>query len=388
VTDGPAEPSAPAPPASTAAPPPPPSFPPEGDAPARKRVSRWWYALLAVVVVLIAGVFAGFWVRLPYYTVSPGGEVPINRQIKVEGAKVYPPDGEVLLLFVRERARVNVWRYVQARLDPDIDLFPEREITQGGRFTPEDLKLQAQVAMANSQNAAKKVALEAIGYEVPLATQGVVVLTTVPGSPADGVLERNDVILSVDGAPIRNLDTLGERIRRLDPGDTVSLVIRRDGEERTVRVGTMRGDEGGTIIGVNVTQRYDFPVEIDIDTSDIGGPSAGLAMTLAIIDDLTPGDLTGGKTVAVTGTIATDATVGEIGGIEQKAVAARAADARLFIVPKCTERQLRAECLRDLRRARERAGDIPVVPVATLDEALRALRDAGGDPVKRVANAA
>jgi Lon-like protease len=379
VTDRPAEP--------TVSPPPPPP-PAPWDEPPRKRVSRWWYALLVLIVILIGGVFAGFWIRLPYYTVAPGGEVPINRHIEVDGAKVYPPDGEVLLLFVRERARVNVWAYVQARLDANIDLFPERDITQGGRFTPEDIRLQAQVAMANSQNAAKKVALEAIGYEVPLATQGVIVLTTVPGTPADDALARNDVILSTDGVPIRNLDALGKHIRNLDPGDEVTLVVRRAGRERTVRVRTTRGEDGGTIIGVNVTQRYDFPIEVDIDTSDIGGPSAGLAMTLAIIDDLTPGELTAGKTVAVTGTISTDAKVGEIGGIEQKAVAARAAHAELFLVPKCVDRESRAACRRDLRRARERAGDIPVVPVATLDEALRALRDAGGDPVRRGANAA
>ena len=117
-------------------------------------------------------------------------------------------------------------------------------------------------------------------------------------------------------------------------------------------------------------------------------PSAGLAMALAILDDLTPGDLTGGKRVAVTGTISDDGHVGEIGGIEQKAVAAKSADAQLFIVPKCTEPEGRSACLHDLARARERSGDTPVVPVSNLDEALRALRKAGGDPVEQVANAA
>jgi PDZ domain-containing protein len=168
----------------------------------------------------------------------------------------------------------------------------------------------------------------------------------------------------------------------------VTLRVRRDGEVRTVVVGTTHSEDGRTIIGVTVTPRYDFPVDITIDTNDIGGPSAGLAMTLAIIDDLTPGELTGGKDVAVTGTIDVDAHVGEIGGIEQKAVAAKSADADLFIVPECTEEAGRAVCEQELARARERSGDTPVVAVSDLDGALRALERAGGEPVEPIADAA
>jgi PDZ domain-containing protein len=111
-------------------------------------------------------------------------------------------------------------------------------------------------------------------------------------------------------------------------------------------------------------------------------------MTLAIIDDLTPGDLTGGERVAVTGTISDDGHVGEIGGLPQKAVAAKSAHAQLFIVPKCTEPVGRAACNAELAQARKRSGDTPIVSVENVDEALRALRKAGGDPVERVANAA
>jgi PDZ domain-containing protein len=340
--------------------------------------------LLAVVVLLLGLAFAGFWVRLPYYTISPGGEVPIGPLIEVQGAKEYPADGDVLLLFVRERARVNVWRYIQARLDPDIDLFKEEEFTNG--LTREELETAAQADMANSQIAAKKVALEEVGYEVPLATRGVVVLATLPGTPAAELLQRRDVILSVDGEPVTELDDLGDAIRVHEPGEDARLVVRRDGKTQRIDVPVTRNSRGDVIIGVSVTQLYEFPVDIEVDTRDIGGPSAGLAMTLAIIDDLTPGELTGDQDVAVTGTIAPDGSVGEIGGIEQKAVAANSAGAELFIVPKCTEPSLKTECERDLRRAQERSGDTPVVAVANVDEALRALREHGGDPFEPIAN--
>jgi PDZ domain-containing protein len=108
-------------------------------------------------------------------------------------------------------------------------------------------------------------------------------------------------------------------------------------------------------------------------------------MSLAILDDLTPGNLAGGTRVAVTGTIGFAGTVGEIGGIEQKAVAARAAGARLFIVPACTTPETKTSCEADLQRATKRAGaKVKVVPVKTFDEALRVLRENGGDAVEKV----
>jgi PDZ domain-containing protein len=206
----------PAPPASPAPPTPTPS-----DAWARppaRRVSRWWWVLLVAVVAFFAVAFAGFWVHLPYYTISPGGEVAIGPRIDVQGATEYPADGEVLLLFVRERARVNLWQYVQARIDPDIDLFREREFT-GGR-TPEQVRQDALAAMVESQLVAKKVALETIGYELPL--EGAEVFSTLRGTPAARLLEPEDLIVSVDGRPIRALDDLGEVVSAHEPGERVT----------------------------------------------------------------------------------------------------------------------------------------------------------------------
>jgi len=113
---------------------------------------------------------------------------------------------------------------------------------------------------------------------------------------------------------------------------------------------------------------YDFPVDVEIDTGDVGGPSAGLAFTLGILDDLTPGELTGGEAVAVTGTISPDGTVGPVGGTGQKAAAVRNAGIDTFLVPTA-----------DYEDAEARAGDVHVVPVDNVDEALAALADLGGN---------
>lgn len=368
---------------------PPPQFdhaPPGGEAMSPigtpRRVGRLAAIVSSIAFVLVAVVLAGYFIHLPYYTLSPGGSLDVNARVDVSGATEYDTEGTVILLFVRQHARVNVWRYLRAVIDPDVDLFRQEELI--GDLSPDDARVESRVDMALSQIAAKKLALEAADYDVPLAHDGVVVLGILPGRPADGVLEDGDVILSADETEIVESNDLGSVVGEHRPGETVELRVERDGTERVLSVGTTSDPDGRTIIGVFVVQQYDFPVDITIDTSEIGGPSAGLAMTLAVLDELTPGELTGGKRVAVTGTIDEDGTVGEIGGIEQKAVAARAAGAQLFLVPECAsdDADARADCETSVEAARDRVGgDVPVVEVGTLADALAALVGAGGDPV-------
>jgi Lon-like protease len=344
----------------------------------RRRWRRWMSWVSAFALLLAIVVVLGAAIRLPYYTISPGAALDVNARVKVDGAKTYRTNDEIMLLFVRERARVNVWRWIQASIDPDIDLFKEKEFT-GGQ-SPEEVRVESDADMARSQLAAKKVALEAAGYSVP-AGEGLQVLAVQPSRPAAGVIEPGDVLLAVDGRPLATPKDLSEAVRAKKVGDAASIGLRRNGSEQTVNVTTEAGDDGKPVIGVIMSGRYDFPIDVSVDTSQIGGPSAGLAMTLSILDQLTPGDLVGGKRVAVTGTIAEDGSVGEIGGISQKATSAKAAGAELFIVPACTNPDIKTECDKELKSAKERAGDLRVVPVATFDEALAALRDAGGDAV-------
>jgi PDZ domain-containing protein len=160
------------------------------------------------------------------------------------------------------------------------------------------------------------------------------------------------------------------------PGQSVTLSVENDkGESRseTVVLGTRTDDKPWGFLGVSlsdrVTVRDELPVKLTIDSGHVGGDSAGLAFTLSIIDDLTPGELTGGHRVAVTGTIALDGTVGAIGGVKQKVVAARRAHAELMLVP-----------VDNLAEAQAKAGDsIKVVAVKNLDEALTILGNLGGN---------
>lgn len=320
---------------------------------------------MLVVAVCLALTF----IRLPYYTLAPGDVLDVGAAVTVEGEPA-DIDGDLWLLFVRQRAEINGWRYLQAQFDDDIDLFPEEEFSGG--FDPDEVRTMARAEMRLSQLHAQKVALETLGIEVP-ALDGVTVLAVFTGRPAEGVLEAGDVILAVDGNPTDDIEALGDYMDRVTAGVDVEVRYLRDGEERTATVGTERADDGSTVMGVYVGPRYDFPVDIDIDTGSIGGPSAGLALTLSVLDALSPADLTGGLSVAVTGTIAPDGTVGSVGGVEQKTVTARANGADLFLVP-----------ADEVEIAKRRAGDLAVVGVEDVDDALRALDAAGGEPLAPV----
>jgi PDZ domain-containing protein len=345
------------------------------------RVSLLGKIAIGISVFLLVVGIAGFLIHVPYSTIAPGEAVSLTNLVQVDGGKTFPtPRGDIRLLFVRERNHVSLWRYLQARLDSDIDLFKEEQLNPGNE-PQADLNAEAAADMADAKLAATKVALEAAGYTVKPATSGVLVQAPLPSKPAGKVLKAGDVLVAADGKPLRTTTDLRSAIAKHKAGESLTLEIKRKGEPQTVHV-KVADIDGTPAIGVRVSPIYNFPIKVGVDTEGIGGPSGGLAMTLAIFDDLTAGDLTGGQRVAVTGTMDPNGHVGEIGGIAQKAVAAKAAHAKLFIVPKCAATdppaQLQA-CQKDLAKATQRAGSkVKVLPVGSFDEALRALRENGG----------
>jgi len=333
--------------------------------PVRRRVWPWFLGTLASILI-VASMVASF-VQLPYYTIAPGDALDVNRLVTVHGARRYPPKGAVMLLFVRERSRVNGWRWLQASLDSEIDLVKQHQFA--GNADPAEIDAQAVADMTISQNSAKYVALRRLGYKVAVVHR-VNVLAVIADRPAAAVLRAGDTIVSIDGTSVSTPEAVMKAMSAHRPGDRVSIRYLRGGRQSVASIRVAGDKSGHPVIGVYLGQPYKFPVDVRIDTSDIGGPSAGLAMTLSILDELTPGNLTGGKRVAVTGQIDPDGRVLPVGGVGQKAVAARHRGAQLFLVP-----------MDEVAEARRRAGSMPVVGVRTLDDALRALRAAGGDPL-------
>jgi Lon-like protease len=336
-------------------------------------------------VVFVVVVLLGTFIRVPYNTLAPGGSLDLASRVSVTGTKAYSDRSDVMMLFVRERAHINLWSLLQAKLDSDIDLVKQSDIT--GDRSQHETDLQDVCDMTQSQDSARVAALRALGYKVPvlrgLQTLGLPhsFTTDVKDGPpvttplfAWKALAPCDQIVSADGHELKQPNDLSKIVKSRKPGSSVELGITRGGKPMTVHARVVQGPDS-PIIGVNLGLRYKIPVHINVDTSNISGPSAGLAITLAIIDALTPGELTGGKRVAITGTIDPEGNVGEIGGLPQKALAARNAHAQIFIVPHCSD----DGCRKDVATARKRVGkNVELAEVSTLAEALKVLHDAGG----------
>jgi len=329
-------------------------------------------------MVVLGALAAAAFIHVPYVIISPGDATPLDETVlQVDGATTYRHDGDLLFLTVAVSTRdPNLYRYLFAKLDDDTAV-EKRQAVIGCAGYAESARLSVD-EMAQSQDVAKTVALRRLGYDVPDEPSRVQVVDVLCDGPSDGRLQLGDVITSVDGTPVTSADEVRPLIVAHAPGDTLVFGVERDGARRDVRV-KLGEREGASYAGI-ITQtdrRHRIPIDVKIDTARVSGPSAGLAFSLAIIDDLTPGDLTGPRDVAVTGTILEDGTVGPVGGVAQKAVTARRAGAELMIVPQA-----------EVKDARARAGDMKVVGVRTIDDALAALAANGGASIAAPAGAA
>ena len=321
-------------------------------------VSKWpLYIIGALFAVGVLGM--ALWnVELPYLAFSPGPISDAADSVVVDEAEVFPPEGELLMLTVVSQD-VNVFEALIAGVDPTIDLVRKQAVRRAGE-TDEEYRNRVLQQMDDSNFRSVAVALDYLGFD--LVPTEVVINEFVEGVPAESVLELGDTIKAINDVPITTVVEIRSLIEGLEPGDTMEVTIVRDGVESTVTVELAeREDEPGVpMIGVVLGELTQPPFPVSIEAGDVGGPSAGMMHTLAIIDTLTEGELTKGRVVAGTGTIRIDGTVGNIGGIRQKVVAAEAAGADYILVPEGNyQSALTAE--RDT---------IEIVPVADIDDAI------------------
>jgi Lon-like protease len=332
---------------------------------------RKWPIAVAVLAALVAlGLVGSAFITLPYYAIAPGSAPTAANFVQIPQDKRLPPKSNVMLVTVLLRT-VGPIEYLQDKfINHDVSLVPEKEIlgtTPKGQLNQVNNQL-----MSSSETTAEVVALRRLGYAVPEIGKGAVVMQVEPKSAADGHLRQGDVVLSADGQQTLTADALVKAIHNHKPGQVIKLDVQAaDGTARTETV-TLNQRDGKTFLGVypaTKQQNFDLPVKVNIDAGPIGGPSAGLAFTLTILDELTPGDLAGGKKVAATGTIAGDGTVGPIGGIAQKTITVSRAGADVFLVPADEYNEAVAHAGKHLR----------VIKVAKLEDALNVLRSLGGD---------
>lgn len=337
----------------------------------RRRVWPWWLAG-GMLLALAGVVLAALTVHIPYYEFRPGSARPIPGLVQVSETKTYPPDSEIAFTTVSLR-HSTLASYLVAMFDDDIEIV-EDEVVLGNRSETENRQFNLQL-MDTSKQDAIRVALVAMGYDVPVTVSGIVVVEVQEGTAADGVLSVGDTIVSINGEPIGLASDVGRIMDPKEPGDVVTLGIeppdRSEVREVQVTLGPAPDDPERGIIGIKLQPRdpnYEYPFPIDIDSGAVGGPSAGLAFSLAVIDVLSPGELTGGMKVAATGTIDGNGNVGPVGGVSQKTAVVTDEGYDVFLVPSS-----------EVDAVRARAGDnLQVIPVDTLEEALEALSSLGG----------
>ncbi len=378
--------------------------------------TRWWAWAAAVIGLLVLAVI-GVASLLPStlvsdkenrrtgeieptpYALTPASADTVNDRIVFgdlpDGVERFDTTNDIHFVTVTSPNQ-SVLSWFAGRNDPAIEFLTDED-KFGVRTANQRREFNLQM-MRTAEQEAQYVALTTLGFDVGITPGEVIVQDVIcktPGDdgecdeffPSDEQIDPADRILEADGVALDSVDDLSAVLADKQPGDTVDLRIDRPGDgkqEVTVELSASPDDPDRTIIGFVPfdTAAITLPFEVDIQTDDIGGPSAGLAFTLTMIDELSPGNLTGVQDVAVTGTIALDGSVGAIGGLTQKVSTVHQNGIRVFLVPASQAELDDPERLQRLKDAGR--GEVEIIPVATLDEALAALEALGGDPLVTV----
>jgi PDZ domain-containing protein len=299
---------------------------------------RWWPALAPPVAIGLAALVCWF-VNTNDFLVMPGEAVDTSKMVSIASAPPKSRSGQLLLVTVYSSpANLDEWLF--GKVWPHARLLPAQ--TQlPPNTTYERFRHLEEAMMTDSQTVAKVVAMRELGYTVVQHGEGAVVDQVQRGSGADRAgIGKGDLIVAIDGTPIQTDQQLIDLIGQLPPGRQISVTIKPNNSEtqKTVEatLGARPGEPDKPLLGITpVTYHptWDFPVKVNIDSQGIIGPSAGLVLTLSIMQGLSPTDVTHGHNVAATGTIDINGNVGPIGDAGDKVLAATG-HADYFFVPK------------------------------------------------------
>ena len=333
--------------------------------------------VLTLVVALVPIVVFGLLmtvVTVPFVALGPGptfdtlGEVEGKEVVDIQGTEVKPTSGHLNMTTVAQSDGISLGQALQLWMSGNEQLVP-RDLVYPPDKSRDEIDEDNAGDFKRSEDSAEYAALSYLKYPQAVTVQNV----TDPG-PSFGKLEDGDAIDMVDDKPVANLDEFTALLKKTKPGDQLVLDYRR--KDKTLGTATItlgkNPDRDYGYLGVGVVNAPWAPFTIDFNLANIGGPSAGLMFSLAVVDKLTTGDLNGGKFVAGTGTITSEGKVGPIGGITHKMYAAREAGATVFLVP--------ADNCDEAKSAHD--ADLKLIRVENLTGAIDGLKSysAGGEP--------
>ncbi len=306
-------------------------------------------------------------VPLSFIELNPGPALDVPSQIEFDGP-AHPIKGKLLLTTVTI-TQPSALGALEALVTPHHELLWQTQVIPPGVNEQEYLASQLQVFQESAQ-AAAAVGLRAAGYPVSVSGGGVQVVGVISGSPAGGILKVGDVITAIDGRPVQLASDLQAATEKAVDGQTVTLTVVQGDQQLQIPVQLRRLSETGRPgLGValrTIAPKIQLPFPVKVTNQDIGGPSAGLMMSLGIYSLASGDDLSRGRVVAGTGTIDVSGTVGPVGGVAEKIVGAEQRGARIFLVPTSEAADARSAGLKDVK----------IIPVDTFDQARAALKAA------------
>ncbi len=344
--------------------------------------SLWFWG---IGLVLVIGFFlGGLFIPTPYVILGPGSVRSAEERVEIIGGESFEDDTDVLFTTVHIDD-ATPFGLVRGSFDDAREISSREEMFPQGR---DETRQVNQHAMDFSKLIATREALLALGHEAEFAADGAVVVGVVDGGPAEGVLAPGDTIVELDGEAVALPSDLTEPLSQRVPGESVEVTVERtvisDGESaateavettmETVVLGASEEEEPRPILGVQIqpaSPRIESSVEVEVDSGRVTGPSAGLAWSLAIVDRLTEGSLTGDRDVAVTGEILDGGGVGLIGGVTQKVATVKRNGVDVLLYPA----SISPAEISEMERIAD--GEVELVPVATLAEALEYLDPSG-----------
>jgi Lon-like protease len=346
---------------------------------------------VALVVILIAAVVLGR-VNTNDYALTPGDAKPVAPLIKIKGVASETHRGKIMLTDVYLTS-LDAWQWLYFHLKSHVQFISADELVDPGVSTAE-LSAQGYLEMSDAKQAAEVAAFRALGWKIPSTPTGAVVTAVEDRSPAQHAnIHVASEIVAVNGTKVDSACSLIAATHSIPAGSTVDLTIKRAritpsgaihflplSNDKVTTAKPPSGMEtsgcpgvsgvGTSYLGVALEDGHSYilPAKVSINTANIGGPSAGLAMTLTLIDKLSRHSISGDQPIAATGTIDVNGNVGDVGGVAEKTVAVQHAGAKYFFVPQVEVKTAKSEAQPGLT----------IIGVTTLAQALRDLRAIGG----------
>lgn len=337
----------------------------------KKRGAVWAFVIGIIIAMAIS------YIKLPYFITKPGNASALEPIIQVDGG--YDSKGSFSLTTV-SIGRASLISYLAANFDKYAEILPMNQVKAPEESDEEYLNRQLKL-MEGSQESALILAYHKAGKEVKSTFNGVYVNSLVKGMPASKSLKAGDRVFEVDGKTLKSAEEFVGYVGKKKEGEQVSITFERENKKRTVQLAIAKFPKSlakgsDTKAGIGITLMTDREVsvkpDIKLNTEDIGGPSAGLMMSLEIYDQLTKEDFTKGYQIAGTGTIAETGEVGPIGGISQKIVAADKAGKQIFFAP--SENGKKGSNYEEaVKTAKDIKTKMKIVPVDTFDDAVQYL---------------